>query len=144
MVSHEQIAIDRWRDNHWRSKVERTASGCMVWQGAQNKRGYGRVNINVEGVQRSFYVHALAFTVETGVPWPRMGSGKTLDHLCSNPPCCNPDHIELVEHLVNVNRGEKANRTHCPLGHPYEGANLYVDPKGTRRCRQCRRERWRV
>lgn len=30
-------------------------------------------------------------------------------------------------------------KTHCPLGHPSEQANVYVDPKGYRRCRECKR-----
>jgi hypothetical protein len=30
-------------------------------------------------------------------------------------------------------------RTHCPKGHPYEGENLKVTPKGWRICRTCER-----
>ncbi len=30
-------------------------------------------------------------------------------------------------------------KTHCPRGHPYSDSNLYVDPKGNRRCRECKR-----
>lgn len=30
-------------------------------------------------------------------------------------------------------------KTHCPSGHPYAGANLYVDTQGRRQCRTCRR-----
>lgn len=29
-------------------------------------------------------------------------------------------------------------KTHCPQGHPYEGANLKVTPQGVRLCRTCR------
>ena len=40
--------------------------------------------------------------------------------------------------------GEKAAtnaaKTHCPQGHPYEGDNLYVNPRGQRKCRECLRE----
>ena len=31
-------------------------------------------------------------------------------------------------------------RPHCDKGHPLEGRNLYVDPKGYAYCRKCRRE----
>lgn len=34
-------------------------------------------------------------------------------------------------------------RTHCLRGHPFSGANLYVDPHGRRACRACHRERAR-
>ena len=30
-------------------------------------------------------------------------------------------------------------KTHCPLGHPYAGENLYVAPNGSRQCRMCKR-----
>lgn len=29
----------------------------------------------------------------------------------------------------------------CPKGHPFDEANTYVNPKGKRECRACRRER---
>jgi hypothetical protein len=32
-----------------------------------------------------------------------------------------------------------ANRTHCPVGHPYDEENTYVFGDGRRRCRTCRR-----
>lgn len=35
-------------------------------------------------------------------------------------------------------------RTHCPAGHEYNEANTYVDRKGSRNCRTCRREQNRT
>jgi len=29
--------------------------------------------------------------------------------------------------------------THCPAGHAYDEANTYVDPRGRRSCRSCKR-----
>jgi hypothetical protein len=34
----------------------------------------------------------------------------------------------------------RAALTHCPVGHPYDGDNLYVSPSGFRGCRQCRHD----
>lgn len=34
---------------------------------------------------------------------------------------------------------KQAEKTHCPKGHAYSGPNLYVNPKGARVCRICRR-----
>lgn len=31
-------------------------------------------------------------------------------------------------------------RTHCPAKHPYDEINTYVDPRGNRQCRECRRK----
>lgn len=32
-------------------------------------------------------------------------------------------------------------KTHCPAGHPYDGANLFVRKNGRRECRECMRAR---
>lgn len=34
----------------------------------------------------------------------------------------------------------RAVKTHCPKDHPYDGENLYIDSRGHRQCRECRRE----
>lgn len=34
-----------------------------------------------------------------------------LDHLCRNPICVNPDHLEPVTHLENVRRGKNTRLT---------------------------------
>lgn len=31
----------------------------------------------------------------------------------------------------------ESQRTKCPLGHPYEGTNLYINPRGERQCKTC-------
>lgn len=35
---------------------------------------------------------------------------------------------------------QNVTKTHCPNGHPYSGENLYIDPKGNRRCRACKKD----
>lgn len=42
-------------------------------------------------------------------------------------PLCRPCHE--AAHLL----------THCRRGHPLSGPNLYLDPRGRRRCRACQR-----
>lgn len=79
-----------------------------------------------------------------------------VDHVCHNKSaceggrrcphrrCCNPAHLDLTSHSENVRRGRagarESARTHCPRGHSYsDPANAYVNPRGTRKCRACRR-----
>lgn len=69
-------------------------------------------------------------------------------HLCRVRHCVNPAHMEPVTIRQNVLRGEgnaaqNARKTHCVHGHPLEGDNLKVTPKGWRVCLTCRRERKR-
>jgi hypothetical protein len=75
----------------------------------------------------------------------------TLDHLCGNPECVNPEHLEPVTHKENILRGNgwsgrNIRKTHCPQGHPYDDTNTYLRPgqQGGRDCRECRRARHRI
>jgi hypothetical protein len=69
--------------------------------------------------------------------------GLELDHLCRNPRCCNPAHLEAVTHAENMARGKAAQQTHCIQGHPFDEANTYYRRSGTRDCRACNRNRAR-
>lgn len=113
-------------------------SGCWLWLGAQN-RGYGRVWLTLEGHKRKpLQAHRIAYETERG-PIP---DGLHLDHLCRNSFCVNPYHLEAVSNSENVRRGNpgirQLEKTHCPQGHPYDGANTYTW-HGQRQCRVCLR-----
>jgi HNH endonuclease len=59
-----------------------------------------------------------------------------VDHLCENPWCVNPKHLELVTHKENVRR-TWMRRTHCRNGHPKLIENVYVSPSGNLACLDC-------
>lgn len=113
------------------------ATGCWVWVGALRQDGYGLYYLT--STRRSVRAHRWAYEFLVA-PIP---DGLHLDHLCRNPPCVNPTHLEAVTPRVNNLRGvgpapRKASQTHCVHGHPLAGDNLYIHPKrGTRHCRQC-------
>src|SRR5205807_1016167 len=69
------------------------ASGCWTWGGAK-RNGYGA--IFVDG--RTISTHRFSYEIHHG-PIPL---GLTLDHLCRNRACINPDHLEPVTRGVNV------------------------------------------
>lgn len=114
-------------------------NGCWDWVGATNGRGYGSFWAN----GRRERAHRAIYERHRG-PIPE---GLTLDHLCRNTRCVNPDHLEAVQHRVNVLRGEgiaaiNAVKTHCPNGHPLTQGNLVTSKLAHRRrnCRQCQND----
>jgi hypothetical protein len=110
---------------------------CWLWIARLHRQGYGCF----WPAGRMVLAHRYAYELLVG-PIPQ---GLTLDHLCSNPPCVRPDHLEPVTQTENVLRGNgwsgrNARKTHCKNGHPLSGSNVYVQSRGRRRgCRACYR-----
>lgn len=114
----------------------RRENGCIDWTRAKGRFGYGV--IRVSGKIREAY--RVAYEFYRG-PVP---TGLVLDHLCRNPACINPDHLETVTQAENIRRGMLPNNLihksgRCSHGHEMSGGNLHVSPKGVRVCRACSR-----
>jgi hypothetical protein len=71
-------------------------TSCWEWQRTKTKGGYGRINVN----GHSMPAHRFYFESTNG-PVPE---GLEMDHLCHNPGCVNPDHLEAVTKSVNALR----------------------------------------
>jgi len=86
-------------------KVERFGEdGCWFWLGSLNALGYGQFfsgKYSSSGYAIPARSHRLAYELLIG-PIPE---GQLLDHLCRNPSCVNPAHLEPVSPAVNVRRG---------------------------------------
>lgn len=114
---------------------------CWEWTAARDQDGYGFLTVQTgHGATRkrtTRRAHRVLYEMLVG-PIP---DGLVIDHLCRNPGCVRPLHLEPVTNAENLRRGEHAGRrkTHCPQGHPYSGENLYVWRDGGRRCRRCQR-----
>lgn len=133
-------ALDRFAE-----KVALADSGCIEWLGGLNGVGYGQFYVGRTSLEQTgkTYAHRWSYEYHVG-PIPE---GLHIDHLCRNPLCVNPEHLEPVTPRENMLRGNApaalhAKKTHCPAGHPYSGDNLYVHPTlGQRVCRTCGRIR---
>ena len=78
-------------------------TGCWNWHGCVNN---GRGVMRVSGT--AFQVHRLTFQWFSGEELSRW---LTVDHLCMNPRCCNPFHLEQVTLCENSARAHgKANK----------------------------------
>jgi len=108
-------------------------SGCWLWKGGCDNKGYGR--FCVKG--KTHLAHRFSYECYND----KIKEGLQIDHLCRNPPCVNPQHLEQVTNRENIRRGRDWHRekTHCPRGHPYSEENTHVFKAGGRRCKICYR-----
>lgn len=130
-------------DERFFAKVRMT-DGCWIWtaENSTNQFGHGVFSVG-RGVSKG--AHRFAYEQIVG-PIPE---GYVLDHLCRNPSCVRPDHLEPVPQRVNLLRATSpvainAAKTECKRGHPLDGDNLGLRSDGNRYCRTCRLEQQRV
>lgn len=111
------------------------SDGCWHWTGSKDPEGYGYLRYGIKCVRASRF----SYSAFKG-PIP---SGFTIDHLCRNSSCVNPDHLEAVTQHVNNHRAAawlpRKNRTHCVHGHEFDKENTKITKSGKRRCRACDR-----
>ena len=113
--------------------------GCWIW-GKSLKDGYGVIKVS----GRTRPAHVVSYEEHVG-PVP---GGMQLDHRCRVRQCVNPDHLEPVTQLENVDRGklgEQRRRGTCARGHSLAqyGETRTSRGRETTRCGECRRERQR-
>lgn len=115
------------------ARIEKLATGCWRWTGRLCRDGYGRIG--------AASAHRVYYELIKGSVAP----GLTLDHLCRNRWCVNPDHLEPVSNRDNILRGESfsavnARKTHCQKGHPFTPETTYLKKNGHRTCKTCHKE----
>lgn len=116
---------------------------CWEWTGTKNAAGYG---VSPRPMNGTRLVHRISLMNELG----RDLDGMVL-HLCDNPPCARPSHLQEGTHAENMRDKAAKGRAFAPLagqamckrGHELTPASttLYQRPDGytERRCNECRR-----
>ena len=127
--------MDKKTLNRFWNKVKKT-NYCWTWIACKNICGYGLFNLNGKIIG----AHRISYELVNG----SIPKGLELDHLCKNPLCVNPDHLEAVTHRENLLRGEtsasiNAKKTHCIRGHEFTPENTYLN-QSKRRCKICDQE----
>lgn len=104
---------------------------CWIWLGNPDREGYGRFYIDRK---TGYMAHRYSYALAKG-PIPR---GLVLDHLCQNPSCVNPKHLEPVTIGENIRRGKR--RLGDPCSHGHDPSRSYMRTDAARPglvCRDC-------
>jgi hypothetical protein len=112
---------------------------------AATASGHRQVVLCGYGRQRSLLTHRLLMLAFVG-PCP---PGQEIRHLDGDPShtaLANLAYGTRAENVLDrVRHGthHQASKTRCPVGHPYDDVNTYVQPSrpGARFCRTCRADR---
>ncbi len=122
-------------ENFW-ARVQKTET-CWLWIGGKTEKGYG----NFSTPSGYVLAHRFSYFNFKG----ELIDGLTIDHLCRNHDCVNPEHLEQVTIQENIIRAVpfrkksilRHQRTHCLNAHEYNKENTILLKVGGRICKQC-------
>lgn len=141
-----RVGFNGGRDYQFDPLVDtnKVVGDCWIWLGAHDDNLNGKYgNYTFQG--KKHRAHRLAYR-DFGKTLPE---DRSIDHLCRNTLCVNPNHLEAVTHAENVRRGRRmlVNAGKCKRGHPAIPENLVQRSNGdsvVSRCKLCLREHSRA
>ena len=125
----------RVRKRFWSRVNVGGESECWPFLMSTGNLGYGQIGWAENGKTQMVLAHRVAWELTVG-PIP---GDLTIDHICRNRICCNPNHLRLLTNEENGRDNGNARKTHCPHGHPYSAENTRLDRHGHRYCKTCHR-----
>tara|TARA_R110002020_G_scaffold10785_4_gene40931 strand:+ start:823 stop:1386 length:564 start_codon:yes stop_codon:yes gene_type:complete len=114
-------------------------NGCWNWRGHKSKAGYGMHSNR----SKTIGAHRVSYVIHKG----QIPVGLVVHHVCNNPSCVNPDHLDAITQKENALLSSSPTalnkrKTHCNRGHSLEGEHMKLTwQRGSyrRRCTICTR-----
>lgn len=85
--------------------VEKKEGGCWLWKGLRDRDGYGIFCFN----KRQYRAHRQSYEIFK----EDFAKEKIIMHVCDNPPCVNPDHLN--EGTIEDNNRDMAEKGRCSI-----------------------------
>lgn len=82
------------------SKLTKDENGCLIWQGAIIRGGYGSLAVHIDGKKQHFTAHRFALILHTGEDKKNYEACHQ-PLICKNRACCNPEHLRWDTHKSN-------------------------------------------
>ena len=106
-LKHGDPLAGGWRryattEESFQARITPGPNGCILWTASVNRAGYGQISIDGRGR----HVHRYAWQRQNG-PIPE---GMSIDHVCHNRICVNPDHLRLATTKQNMENRPGAQR----------------------------------
>jgi len=89
------------------SKVSVIESGCWIWDGQKNHKGYGFIDVN----GKQWMTHRYSYHINNGA----IAKGLHVCHKCDTPSCINPSHLFLGTHRDNMRDMVEKGRNFTPI-----------------------------
>lgn len=83
-------------------QIRKPKTGCWLWPGTKDARGYGRIFVEYRGGKPfGAFAHRVAYAIFVD----KIIHGREICHKCDTPACVRPDHLFMGTHADNMTDG---------------------------------------